>query len=83
MTRKSKTYLRTRGLVQGDSLSSALCDVYLGHMVRKEIVNKLEFLKKGAGGESEKRLFVRAIDDFLFVSTDQDEVIRSVRNVHD
>ncbi len=69
---KIKRFLKTNGLVQGDCLSSGLCDLYYGDMVDKKLVPELRKAKeKGA-----LRFFVRGVDDFIYVSTSQSEVER-------
>ena len=75
MGRAARFYKRASGLLQGDPLSAALCDIYLGDLVRAEIRSKLRFV----GGE--KRLLVRAVDDFLFVSLCREEVRSFLRLV--
>ena len=67
--RSVRLYRRASGLLQGDPLSSALCDIYLGDLVRTELRSRLPFV-----ASREKRLLVRAVDDFLFVSLCKEEV---------
>ena len=69
--RSARLYRRTSGLLQGDPLSSALCDIYLGDLVRTELRPRLPGFVASRG---EKRLLVRAVDDFLFVSLCKEEV---------
>ena len=68
MGRATRIYKRASGLLQGDPLSTALCDIYLGDLVRAKIRSVLGFVSR------EKRLLVRAVDDFLFVSLCREEV---------
>ena len=71
--RSARLYRRASGLLQGDPLSSALCDIYLGDLVRAELRPRLPFVASRPPRE-EKRLLVRAVDDFLFVSLCKEEV---------
>ena len=61
-----KTYQLTRGLLQGDSLSSSLCNIYLGHMVHDCLT---DFGRQDS-------LLVRAADDFFFATTKLNEAER-------
>ena len=61
-----KTYQLIRGLLQGDPLSSSLCNIYLGHMVH-------DCLTDFARQES---LLARAADDFFFATTKLNEAER-------
>ena len=70
--RSARLYRRASGLLQGDPLSSALCDIYLGDLVRAELRPRLPFV--ASRPPREKRLLVRAVDDFLFVSLCKEEV---------
>ena len=72
--RSARLYRRASGLLQGDPLSSALCDIYLGDLVRAELRPRLPFVASRPGQPREKRLLVRAVDDFLFVSLCKEEV---------
>ena len=58
-----KTYQLTRGLLQGDPLSSSLCNIYLGHMVHDCLA---DFARQD-------NLLVRAVDDFFFATTKLNE----------
>ena len=69
--RSARLYRRASGLLQGDPLSSALCDIYLGDLVRAELRPRLPSV---GSRPREKRLLVRAVDDFLFVSLCKEEV---------
>ena len=73
--RKPSHYIKKYGLVQGDTLSSALCDVYYGNLVKSEIIPEL-----GEPTEEESRVFVRAMDDFLLASTSKDTAERLVKS---
>ena len=59
--------------MQGDSLSMALCDLYYGDMVRRELWPAMVAATALKGDAERKRLFVRGVDDFVFASTDRGE----------
>ena len=61
-----KTYQLIRGLLQGDPLSSSLCNIYLGHMVHDCLT---DFARQDS-------LLVRAADDFFFATTKLNEAER-------
>jgi telomerase reverse transcriptase len=70
--RKQLFFLKKNGLIQGEPLSSLLCDIYYGHVVKKELKPRLrEYFEKGAS-----RMLIRAVDDFLFMSTSSSEAER-------
>ena len=62
---KEKMFYVEKGVLQGDPLSSDLCDIYYGHMVTTELS---QFLTPPHGTEE---IFLRGVDDFLFISTDK------------
>ncbi len=68
-------FLKQKGLIQGDTLSSALCDLYYGEMVKSQ----LEPAMRREVGAGERRLFVRGVDDFAFFSTSRREAERFLR----
>ncbi len=70
---KTRRYLKTRGLVQGDPLSAALCDLYYGDMVKRQLEPAMEKAVLASKKKGTTRLFVRGVDDFAFASTDEDE----------
>ncbi len=56
-------YVQTRGIPQGSSLSTVLCDIYLGAMERKywpELLN-----------DQSESLLLRHVDDYLLATTDR------------
>jgi hypothetical protein len=68
------------GLVQGDSLSAPLCNIYFGHLAKQHLA---EFMnsnpeKTGTGNKSGtvNRFLARGMDDFIFASTDEEEANR-------
>ena len=62
-----KYYLVREGLLQGDTLSTPLCNIYYGHMSRR-------YLKKfqDHAVEQSPGLFGRGMDDFIFISRSRD-----------
>ena len=58
---RGTAYLVKRGLLQGDFLSSSLCNIYLGHMVQSHL---------GEFTDPASNLLARAVDDFIFVTPD-------------
>ena len=58
-----KRYLIKRGILQGDVLSPALCNVYYGHMIHHVLSR---FWKSS-------NLLVRAVDDILFATSDRQD----------
>ena len=66
----AKHFLKRRGLVQGDPLSSFLCDIYYGEMVKEELWPAL----KPALKPQHARMLARGMDDFVFASTSKEEV---------
>ncbi|XP_065567595.1 telomerase reverse transcriptase-like isoform X2 [Artemia franciscana] len=64
-------YRMTEGLPQGWALSGALCDIYLGYFNRLYIDWPLE-------GDS-YRLMLRGVDDYLYLSNDENDVRRMVQ----
>ena len=62
---KEKMFYVEKGVLQGDPLSSDLCDIYYGHMVTTILS---QFLTPPHGTEE---IFLRGVDDFLFISTDK------------
>lgn len=72
LAKRKKYFLITKGLVQGDSLSSLLCDIYYGHLVKRHLS---EFQGSSVAEYSETFL-ARGMDDFIFASTDQNEAQR-------
>ena len=70
------------GLVQGDSLSAPLCNIYFGHLAKQHLA---EFMnsnqeKTGTGTRAKSgtvhRFLARGMDDFIFASTDEEEAKR-------
>lgn len=68
----NKSYLKTKGLVQGDSLSGVLCDIYFGYLVKKELNPIFQFSDERI---HQGRMFVRAMDDFLFASHSDSDIV--------
>lgn len=68
MGQKRRHFLVTRGLVQGDTLSSPLCDIYYGHLVKTQL--------SSFKSDGEEKMFARGMDDFIFATTDFHEAQR-------
>ena len=66
---KIATFLVKRGLLQGDSLSTVLSDIYYGDMVS---VRMVQFTK--SPNQDTVEIFLRGADDFIFVSTDRGRI---------
>ena len=66
---RSTTFLARRGLLQGDSLSPPLSDLYYGHMV----ATQMQQFTSAPPHATE--IFLRGADDFIFVSTDRTRVL--------
>ena len=76
------------GLVQGDSLSSPLCDIYYGHLVKRHLAEFQQIesgqvqtgLKLNPTGlepdQTGLRLLSRGMDDFIFATTNRIEAER-------
>ncbi|GAA6042852.1 hypothetical protein JCM8097_007190 [Rhodosporidiobolus ruineniae] len=66
-------YRQKNGIPQGSVLSSLLCSLFYGDMERK----KLAFTR------SPDSVLLRYVDDFLFISTQQDRAVRFLRTMND
>ena len=60
-------FIFKRGIPQGSRLSSSLCHIYYGHMVRQHL---REFL------EHPEDLLIRVVDDFLYLTPDYERAER-------
>ncbi|XP_059089014.1 telomerase reverse transcriptase-like [Tigriopus californicus] len=72
------TFLKTKGLVQGDSLSGVLCDIYFGYVVKKELNPIFQFSDPRF---HQGRMFVRGMDDFLFASNSEADILHFLRRM--
>ena len=56
-----------QGILQGDTLSTALCNIYFGHMAKTHLSRFQESIANQTNG-----LFARGVDDFIFVTKDKE-----------
>jgi telomerase reverse transcriptase len=69
-----KTHYRLkRGIPQGSQLSSALCHIYYGHLVREHL---FEFLNHP------EDLLIRVVDDFLYLTTNGERARAFHHRIH-
>eukprot|EP00095_Tigriopus_kingsejongensis_P012078 maker-scaffold60_size442463-snap-gene-3.25 protein:Tk12078 transcript:maker-scaffold60_size442463-snap-gene-3.25-mRNA-1 annotation:"telomerase reverse transcriptase" len=74
----TKHFLKVKGLVQGDTLSTILCDIYFGQMVKSEMDPIFQFSDPR---HQSGRLFVRGMDDFLFVSVSRSDIVNFLKRM--
>ena len=67
-------YQLKRGIPQGSRLSSALCQIYYGHLVRE---NLYEFLNQPDD------LLIRVVDDFLYMTTNSERARAFHHRIHE
>jgi len=72
---KKRKYLVVHGLLQGDPLSSDLSDIYFGYLTQTHLG---EFLTPP---QNHSEIFLRGMDDFLFISTSKDRVSQFLSKV--
>ena len=60
---RKKLYRVRKGVLQGDPLSSALCNIYYGHLVQTHLQ---KFAKI-----NDEQIFARGMDDFIFVTKNE------------
>jgi telomerase reverse transcriptase len=68
--RGNQQFLMTCGQPQGACLSSVLCDIYYSDMDKTELG---EF-------QNDNDLLIRAVDDYLYATTNLDRAVRYVTN---
>ena len=80
--RKKNSYLLNHGLVQGDSLSVPLCNLYYGNMTYRHLKEFLtnDITEHNNGGH--QRLLARGMDDFIFATTEMSEAERFLERMN-
>lgn len=68
-----KRYVLRRGIPQGSKLSSALCHIYYGHMVKEHLTDWLA---------QPEDLLIRVVDDFLYLTPDGARARRFYQRIH-
>nr|ABQ10587.1 telomerase reverse transcriptase [Ciona savignyi] len=72
----SKTFIKLNGIPQGWLLSSLLCNIFYGHMEQTHLFKVFE------GINHEPCLLLRYVDDYLFITTNQDKATTFLQLMH-
>ena len=80
--RKKNSYLLNHGLVQGDSLSVPLCNLYYGDMTYRHLNEFVTNDVTKLDSDRHQRLLARGMDDFIFATTDMSEAERFLERMN-
>lgn len=72
-------FIKLKGIPQGWKLSSMLCNLLYGHFEHSELPKLMTKLSRGS---KHCHLLMRIIDDFMLATTDIDEAVQFVRDMH-